>query len=47
MGLVVGITGGYGLGFLLLALTAGAAVLLTRMTVRRHDGQPRVDARDR
>jgi NNP family nitrate/nitrite transporter-like MFS transporter len=38
MGLVVGITGSYGLGFLLLALTAGAAVLLTRVTVRQNDG---------
>jgi NNP family nitrate/nitrite transporter-like MFS transporter len=37
MGLVVGITGSYGLGFLLLALTAGAAVLLTRVTVRQND----------
>jgi NNP family nitrate/nitrite transporter-like MFS transporter len=40
MGLVVGITGGYGVGFLLLALTAGAAVLLTRVTVRRNDARP-------
>ena len=47
MGLVVGLTGGYGLGFLLLALTAGAAVLLTRITVRRHDAQPHAAARAR
>ena len=47
MGLVVGVTGGYGLGFLLLALTAGAAVLLTRITVRRHDAQPHAAARAR
>ncbi len=47
MGLVVGLTGGYGLGFLLLALTAGAAVLLTRVTVRRHDELPRAAAQVR
>jgi len=35
------------LGFLLLALTAGAAVLLTRMTIRRHDAQPLAGARPR
>jgi MFS transporter, NNP family, nitrate/nitrite transporter len=37
MGLVIGITGAYGLGFLLLALTAGAAVVMTTVTVRGHD----------